>query len=372
MSGTSVPARYADGLRPIKHPVRLEPQRDGFTIAGLPEDRRLVWRFDETRKAIEHGEVVLHREKHGVDTGERIALAEADFEAAFGAARARFGRGRAGEASGRRIALLTLGALASLALLMLVGLPLLARVAAPLVPWRWEVRMGEAVEAQVLELFGNGRAPRVCGVGGPGKAALDRLVERLAVHADLPGPLKVDVLDTPVVNAFALPGGRIFLFRPVIERAANPDEVAGVIAHEIGHVTNRDAMRAMIQESAVAVLVGLLVGDVTGGTSVALLGKMMLGSAYSREKEREADAVSVRLMQAAGADPGALTLFFRRLLPLEGASRSPLDVFRSHPVTRERIATVEEAARAAPPPRAPILDGEEWAALRAICRGARP
>ena len=369
-----IPARYFDGVRPVAQEVSLRAGRSGMEII-LPDGRPpVVWPYSEARIDAMMPEARLHRVENNLDTGQRLVAASEGFQAAFGPVLGQFGKGRAGEASGMRIAVWCGLAVASLAFLFFIGLPLFARIAAPMVPWSWEASIGRSVEPQVLEYFSKSKSSPISICGGensPGKAALDTMVAKLSSGANLPAPVRVDILDTGMINAFALPGGRIFLFRPILEKAGTADEVAGVLAHEIGHVVHRDAMRALIHDGTLSLMVGAVLGDITGGSTIAILSKMMLGSAYSRENESEADKVSVDLMRHAGADPRAINDFFRRISPLGDVKSSIFDALSSHPVTSERIATVEKLAAEAPRGTKPILDAKEWAALKAICAEPR-
>jgi beta-barrel assembly-enhancing protease len=364
-------ARYFDGVRPVPHSVVLRRVSAGLEIV-LPDDRApVLWPFAEARIDTLAPEARLHRVHAGLDTGERLVLEGDAFGKTFGAVVGRFGRGRAGEASRTRVLFWCGAAVASLLFLYFFGLSAFARYAAPLVPWRWEAALGKNVEPQVLEIFAKGKPVQFCGsTGSPGKAALEAMVAKLVANAGLPGPLRVDVLDVAQTNAFALPGGRVFLFRPVIERAGDPDEIAGVLAHEIGHVIHRDSMRGLIHDGTLSLIIAAVLGDFTGGSTVAMLGNMMLGSAYSRENESEADRVSVDLMRRAGADPRAINRFFQRLATKEPGKRTIFDAFSSHPITAERIAEVEKLA-AGSTPKAPILDPEQWSALKRICAEPR-
>ena len=368
-----ISARYFDGVRPVPQQVTLRATPMGVEILLAGEAAPIFWPYSEARLDTLKPEARLHRVAKDVDTGERLVAEAAGFAAAFAPYMRLFGKGRAGEASGLRIALWSGAAIASVIFLLFVGLPLLARVLAPLVPWSWEASLGKSVEPQVLEMFGKGAATQLCGEeNSPEKAALDAMVARLSAGAKLPAPVKVEVLDIQVTNAFALPGGHIYLFRPIIEKAGSPDEVAGVLAHEIGHVIHRDAMRGLIHDGALSLLIGAVLGDVTGGSTITVLSKMMAGSAYSRENESEADRVSVDLMRHAGADPRAINGFFRRLGGGEKSSPSILDSLSSHPVTAERITMVEKLAADAPSGGKPILSASEWQLLRGICNKTRP
>ena len=96
-------------------------------------------------------------------------------------------------------------------------------------------------------------------------------------------------------NAFALPGGRIYVFQGLIERAETVDELAGVLAHEIGHVAHRDGKRSVLQGAGLSFLFGMLLGDFVGGGAVIFAAKTILQTSYSREVETAADGYGVEL-----------------------------------------------------------------------------
>ena len=366
-----IPGRYFDGQRPVPQPVFVLRTARGIEIrreGGLPS---IQWPLAEIRLEPHGGEAHLHRVIADTDSGERLTLPLVELERLLGSALASLPKGRAGEASRSRILVWSVAAVASLVFLVFIGLPLFARLAVPLIPWRWEAALGRTVEPQVIEfLAGQARQTiRFCGRDNPaGQAALEAMVTRLAANANLPAPLRVDVVDVPLVNAFAMPGGRIYLFRPILEMAGGPDEVAGILAHEIGHVVNRDSLRALVHGGALSLVIGVILGDVTGGSMLAVFGKVLGGQAYSRENEAEADRISVDLMREAGADPRAINLFFRRISPLGPRNRSVTDLLAAHPVTEDRIAAVEAlAGKGGEGSLRPILDKAMWQDLRTIC-----
>ncbi len=103
-------------------------------------------------------------------------------------------------------------------------------------------------------------------------------------------------------NAFAIPGGQIYVFEGLIDTARDADELAGVLAHEIGHVAHRDGTRAVLQGAGLSFLFGMLLGDFVGGGAVVLAAKSVLQSSYSRDVEAAADVYGVGLMQKAGGN----------------------------------------------------------------------
>ncbi len=89
----------------------------------------------------------------------------------------------------------------------------------------------------------------------------------------MPIPLKSAVVRRPEANAIALPGGHIYVFQGLIDKAETPDELAGVIAHEIGHVAHRDGTRSVLQAAGLSFLFGMLLGDFVGGGAVIFAGQ---------------------------------------------------------------------------------------------------
>ena len=149
----------------------------------------------------------------------------------------------------------------------------------------------------------------------------------------------------PEANAIALPGGQIYVFRGLIEKADTADEVAGVIAHEIGHVAHRDGTKAVLQAGGLSFLFGMLLGDFVGGGAVVIAAKSVLQSSYSREAEAAADAYGAALMNKAGGNARALATMLGKI---GGATEPGMKILLDHPETKARIAAINKiAARAA-------------------------
>lgn len=139
-------------------------------------------------------------------------------------------------------------------------------------------------------------------------------------------------------NAFALPGGDIVVFDQLVELAENDDEVAGVIAHELGHVANRHGVRQLIQSSVVSFVLGIYLGDIS--SIAAGLGALVLESRYSRDFEREADDYAARSMLAAGRGTEPLASMLERMDKAHGAkgkAASGWEGLSTHPDTAERV-----------------------------------
>ena len=247
------------------------------------------------------------------------------------------------------------------AALYLWGVPLIAALAAPRVPVAWEESLGRAVTDQLAP------PDRMC-ANPSGQRALDTIVARLTAAAP-PSPytFRARVVNAPDVNALAAPGGYIVVFRGLVERARTPDELAGVLAHEIEHVLHRHTTRAVIQHASTGLLLAALTGDMTGPLAYGLESARVLGQLqYSRRAEEEADRDGMKLLLAARVAPDGMIGFFDELAKGEHPRRV-LRYLSTHPSPSDRIATLRELAARAPGPPTPVLTDQQWQDLKAIC-----
>jgi Zn-dependent protease with chaperone function len=269
-------------------------------------------------------------------------------------------------------------------LVAMFGVPAIVERVAPIVPVRIEQRLGASVDLQVRALLDNGKHDQFeCGDAAPAsRAAFDKLVRKLEAAAALPVPVRASVVRREEANAIALPGGRVYVFQGLVEKANTPDELAGVIAHELGHVAHRDGVRAVIQAGGLSFLFGMLIGDFSGGGAAVIAMRTVLQSSYSRETEAAADAWGAALIVKLERDPRALGDILMRIAGTPGPMAK---ILLSHPEARERAAAIEAIARAAnikPAAKTRLSDGTrdasgavllgatEWATLKRICQAA--
>ncbi len=167
--------------------------------------------------------------------------------------------------------------------------------------------------------------------------------QKLVSVSQKPGePFTFHVLLDPSVNAFAIPGGHLYVNTGLIEAAASEAELAAVIGHELGHAESRHPTENMSRALGAQIVAGLILGKEPGALQQAAAGLIANGglSAYSRSAEREADLIAVYLLNRAGYDPNAMVTFFEKLLEIEkqqGGGSIGISLFSSHPDTVERI-----------------------------------
>ncbi len=255
-------------------------------------------------------------------------------------------------------------AVGAVALMLLVLIPAAADRLAVYLPPGGERALGDTTLAQIRRALAAGDEPLPFCRAAEGRAALDAMTGRLTEGLTLPVPLAVHVLDSDTVNAFALPGGHIVLFIGLIDAAGTPDEVAAVLAHEIGHVAARDPTRIALRSAGSVGVLGLLLGDFAGGALVLFLAERLIAADYGRAAETAADAFAVDRLARAGADPGALASLFARLAAETDEPPGIGAHFLNHPALADRIAAARDAPVA---DAAPLLDPAGWEALRGIC-----
>jgi predicted Zn-dependent protease len=205
---------------------------------------------------------------------------------------------------------------------------------------------------------------------------LQTVGSRLATHAaDGHVPFQFFVVKDRSINAFALPGGFVCVNAGLVLVAANESELAGVMAHEIAHVTQRHIARGLRAQSkssmvsAAALLAAIIIGAATGSADAAQAGVVIAqGSAaqqqlnFSREVENEADRVGIGYMAAAGFDARAMPTFFDTLNRKSGGPGRVPEFLQDHPVTSNRIA--EAMNRAEQLPKIHATDSVSFALVR--------
>ncbi len=171
-------------------------------------------------------------------------------------------------------------------------------------------------------------------------AVVQEMVDRIGEHGAVEGfEYRVDVIRNDEVNAFALPGGQMMVYTGLLERAESPDQVAGVMAHEIAHVTMRHSMNQLAARAGLGLVVVLVLGDISGWMALAGEAAVLVASnSYSRDQESNADVEGARMLAAAGLNPKGLIGFFE-LLKLEPGSEMPegLQWLSTHPEHQARI-----------------------------------
>jgi beta-barrel assembly-enhancing protease len=253
-----------------------------------------------------------------------------------------------------------LGAVGMILSLYLWGIPFLSTWAASRIPISWEEKLGR----RVVE----GLAPADLRCDDLSREPVLREVMEI-LSASLPErsyKFQIIVVDEPELNAFAAPGGTIVLYRGLLERIRSPEELAGVLAHEMQHILHRHATRIILGNVSFGMLFSLILGDSNSATGVGREGAVTLATLhYSRQYEEQADLEGIKLILAAGIDPKGMISFFEGIHKEDRKTVSVPAYFSTHPDLSGRIVRLKAIAREnplktlRPLPPFELPDGEE-------------
>ena len=217
-----------------------------------------------------------------------------------------------------------------------------------------EYYVGRAVAARILGKYKLDQNPQLT-------QYVNEVGETVARKSSRPNPFRgyhFAVLDTQEINAFACPGGIIFITRGLIQTCKNEDQLAAVLAHEVGHVANKDGINSISQArwTQVFTAMGAEAARQYGGVAGSLVGlfessiddvfKTIVVNGYSRQAEETADAAALTELTKAGYDPNAMVVL---LTAMEAKGKgSTSGIFKTHPPTSERLAKVKASVGQSP------------------------
>ncbi len=253
------------------------------------------------------------------------------------------------------------------------------RILPDLLPDSYVKSMGKAGADTIHSMYG-----QTC-KSKDGNAALEKMLNRTMGKTALHTDIKLTVANSGMVNALALPDGYIIIFRGLIDKAGNAEEVAGVLAHEIGHVKHKHSLRGLARSLGLDIVLAMM----GSGTSVDISGYLM-NTSFSRSMESAADEASLKLLEEAGISAQPLSAFFSRLSTLgepadsdeedppsdqgdeknwaldqlEDLLNSAEEYLSTHPLPGDRA---EMFAQAEWETGEAVLNADEWQALRNIC-----
>ncbi len=353
-------ARFSDGKTAAARNAQVRIDLSGLDVSVEDPIERFRWPYDTLRA----GEPIR---PHSVDVllnssatpGATLFIPGANFATEL-AKRAPHLTAKAERWRHARPWMIGAGAIAAFFVFLSVSGWSPIRTIAALLPQSWRDRLGAATIQSIAE--DKKRCTDTSGI-----AALEKLSARLTNAAGNGTKFKVTVVDWSLMNAFAAPGNQIVMTKGLIEKADSADEVAGVLAHEMGHGIEMHPETGIIRAVGLAAAVELMLGG-TGGT-LANLGLVLAQLGYTRVAEREADRQALELLKTSGISQQGLLDFFKRVQKIEGGDEiskaiKSFDMLRTHPPTEERAELIR---RQPSYPSTPALDAASWDALKGVC-----
>lgn len=358
-------AHYLDGKTAVRRPATVELMPAGLLVR-TEDGESFRWSFLEIRQTQGSYEGEAVRLERGRELTEAIVISDAGFLAEMHRRKRRPGLRFHNPARRQlRLYLTLLAAVSAVGLSAAVyvwGIPALAAAVTPLVPVSWEEQLGDSMA--------EGLAPPEKQCGAPARLKpIQEIVQTLtAPLSRQPYRLRVIVLDTPVLNALALPGGTIVVFRGLLEKTDSPEEFAGVLAHEFQHVLKRHATRALLEQASSSVLIAAVTGDASGAMAYGLKSARIAGILrYSRRNEEEADVEGMRMILQSGIDPAGMIAFYERLMKEGPDIPEALAFLSTHPPTADRIERLREVSAGSAHKVVRLLPELDWNVYRGIC-----
>lgn len=346
-------SHFFDGSSAKRYEITPEIWQEGVSFSTERGD--LAWRYEDLIRLWDYRPSDHLAFTHRKHQDSRLIIEEPELVAAVGRyAPDLLNRKKEGLRAARVAGVLAVGVITVIAAIYFL-VPPITDTLARIVPWSFEVE--EQPKLAALENFLGKR----CTAGRPNEI-LRSLTDQLLSASDFPHPILVDVLDNKMSNAFALPGGRIVVMRGMIRNARSPNELSAVLAHEIGHVVNRDLTERWMRNNAIGAIATLLFG--TNPTSLGdTLFQNSLSLSFSRSDEEAADRYSVHLLNQLDLDPSGGAVFFERLSKSDGLGGILPGYLSTHPESEGRAEYFREHGTGTKQALSPA----DWLILKQIC-----
>ena len=362
---TQYGAFYFDGINPIKHEVNVTITRDGLKIQKLKDDTYFWWDLSEinqTNDIYADKEVKLEK---GDDIPEILIIKDVSFIKSLKQISPDF-QTKFQTSASRSKWLKTIVYLSIASIIIIIVFykwlfPSLAELIAQNIPVSWEVKLGQNYKKHFVSQFKECEKKEL-----KDKIELinDQLVETIP-NTDY--KYNITILDFDMVNAFALPGGDIIIFRGLIEKSKRPEELAGVMAHEIQHIEQRHMTKILIKDKSLDILISSMTGD-SGGAGTALMAAKTLGSlAYRRSEESSADTEGLKMLVNARIDPYGMVDFFKIIETEHGERDGYLKDMSTHPDTGDRIEKLDNMIKGYGFKPKKLLPDVNWEETKMLC-----
>ncbi|HRO71353.1 MAG TPA: M48 family metallopeptidase [Chitinophagaceae bacterium] len=213
------------------------------------------------------------------------------------------------------------------------------------VPWAAE-RMSKSISISTEEQFGNAVYDALLVSARDDRGSGELLNEFFrAMKIETPYNIRLTVVDSDIVNAFALPGGHIVVYTGLLDQLQSYPELAALLSHEFTHVNNKHATRSIFRQLGSRIFLGLLLGNFGSVTTVLIdQAERFKSLKYSRSLEKEADMEGLAILVARKIDPAGFSALFSRLKNAAGEQALP-EFLASHPDIDNRIAYIREAVK---------------------------
>ena len=352
-------ARYGDGRAAMMHEAQCALAADAISLRmGETTD---VWPYADLPRADDGiGRIVLKRKP---ETGERLMF-EVEAKAELKAAAPTLFTDGAQGVERPRVVIGVVAAAWSLAAVFLVGIPLSAQPIPGIMPAPYRNQIADISWSQV-DTFTN-----YCDDSDEAARILNDMAHRVMRASDVSNrdDIWITIVDADFPNAFALPDDSIIVTDDLIQLAGHPDELTGVLAHEIAHIERNHVMTNPVRQMGAGIFFDIVFGGAGAGQAIAVASVNLAGLRYSRGDEQEADTRGLDYLDAAGIDTGGLARMFDRFRDVAETEGGEIPtLLSSHPATPARAAAARARSRQG---LQPSLSDRDWRIVRQACGGS--
>lgn len=346
-----------DGRTADRQPVTVSFEPAGLRVTSA-DGTSALWPVGELRQTQGSFSSGMLRLEYGTDPVQALFVDQPGFAAALrrafpGASPALRGHRQTARLIGISMAILAV----AIAVYVVAANPM-ADALARRTPPGWERALGENVGGRLAPEH------RQC-TDSVGLAAVRGVLGRLvAAGPATPYQFRLVVVRDTTINAFAAPGGFVAVNQGLLQAAKSPEEVAGVLAHEVQHVMHRHSVRSIIREAPIRLVIAFMFDG--GAETMANIAGGLSALSYRRSDEAEADRDGMRLMQAASVDDRAMVSFMRTLARENARAPRFVSYLSSHPHTETRVAELEGLVQQGSA-TTPLMDDATWQRVKRMC-----
>lgn len=354
---------YFDGKSPVKHEASIELSEDSVVIKLLNQE--IIWQYSVCHIVDDISIDNYARIENTDDRNQKLVVYDSDFTKILRSKftfKKKFSRSSLHTSRLRRYALWSL-------LLILIAAPLAYFFVLPKLSDLASEKMPLWAEKRLAENYINLLAPEKSRCKDEKRLEkLNLMMNKLLESApDNRYTFNLTVIKSDIVNAFALPGGDIVFFSALIEKSDNPEQVAGVMAHELQHVINRHGTKGLVKQLSFDIILSALTGSSDGGNAAIQAVKLAGLFKYSREFEEEADKQGIKMMINSNINPNGMVEFFEIMNETSGDIPKYLKYFSTHPQTDSRIANLKNYANKYSDKPEKLFTKKEWEDIKKIC-----
>lgn len=346
--------KYYDGIRPVSIAIRCFVTVDSLVIMNHDTEERLAtWERKNIQLDPNHNTAIVLA--HKLDRA-KLELSNLEIAQQLGLKATLIAGGNK-----KNILGMWLGGFIILLACAWFAFPLVTKTIAINIPFEFERKMSNHVPLPTTL--------KKCELNAEQSKALEVYVNYLypKTASEKAMSISVEVVKEEMINAFTLPGGKILIMKGLLSDSKTPDEFLGVLAHEIGHVVNRDIANFLVRSTLSASLIGFMTGDFSGTFGVSpevFLSTMVLS--YDREMELAADHYAAKRLESLNVSTSGMKAFFSRMnteSQMDGSFRIP-EFVKTHPNFDVRMDRIKDNYPKSPLPRE-IL--ENWKTIKGIC-----